>query len=591
MPDDQGTDTIPSVSTDLLIAQRSIQLLYRHILGREVSPEEMDAAYTNNPLVQQGDINAVVEDLFSSQEYRDVRATLARTADIEDCVRLLYRQLLRREISSEEMRSFRNNQDFASGNMLPLLTDFLTSDEYAQAKAKAARDAFNPREARKFIYAAYRLAFGRTPAEEEYQVWLKHLAAGKKPEGLINDFLESEEAFDFSHLGGDHISPEWLFWCAIVSFKNGIGLSLASVEEYLKPVRDGRLTMLRSLKQVIADGRLAMSSTGSLNNFFYMLGTTSRYEFDVWDSGLPVKIEAPPVHHAKADSTHKGIEVSAIASLYKGDDFIESFLDNIVNQTIFKERCELIIIDAASPGNEYEVIAPYLKTFDNIRYTRTDKRIGIYEAWNLGISLARGRFITNTNLDDLRRRDSFEIQRSLLLAHEHVDVVYQDFYYSMEQGLTFEEIAAHGILCRLPVINMNGLVSFNSPHNAPMWRKAIHSDVGLFDPSYKSAGDCDLWIRSLLAGKTFFKSNDPHVAYYINPEGISTSADSPGVREHAAIMRRLSNQILPAIAKLGSDEFAEMLGASDLRTPPGKSKYELVQDQLLDLGWVNDRRR
>ena len=39
---------------------------------------------------------------------------------------------------------------------------------------------------------------------------------------------------------------------------------------------------------------------------------------------------------------------------------IESFLEDITNQTCF-EKCELVIIDGASPGNELEVISKYQK--------------------------------------------------------------------------------------------------------------------------------------------------------------------------------------------------------------------------------------
>ena len=54
-------------------------------------------------------------------------------------------------------------------------------------------------------------------------------------------------------------------------------------------------------------------------------------------------------------------KVSIITSLYKGGDFIKGFLDDIVSQTIFDEKCELIIIDANSPDNEKDIILEYQK--------------------------------------------------------------------------------------------------------------------------------------------------------------------------------------------------------------------------------------
>jgi cellulose synthase/poly-beta-1,6-N-acetylglucosamine synthase-like glycosyltransferase len=94
-------------------------------------------------------------------------------------------------------------------------------------------------------------------------------------------------------------------------------------------------------------------------------------------------------------------KISIITSVYDGDDHIEGFLEDITRQTIFKEKCELILINANSPGNEEEVINQYLKKFpDNIVYKRLDKDPGIYGVWNMGIELSTGEFLTNANLDD-----------------------------------------------------------------------------------------------------------------------------------------------------------------------------------------------
>ena len=54
-------------------------------------------------------------------------------------------------------------------------------------------------------------------------------------------------------------------------------------------------------------------------------------------------------------------KISIITSLYKGGEFIKGFLDDIVGQTIFKDECELIIIDANSPEGEKEIILEYQK--------------------------------------------------------------------------------------------------------------------------------------------------------------------------------------------------------------------------------------
>lgn len=269
-----------------------------------------------------------------------------------------------------------------------------------------------------------------------------------------------------------------------------------------------------------------------------------------------------PKHYASLHAPkNPGILVSAIASLYRGGDYIEQFLDNITSQTIFAEHCELIIIDADSPENESEVIARYMARFPNIVYHRAATRIGIYEAWNLGVSMSRGRYLTNTNLDDLRRFDSLERQVEILEKFPFVDVVYQDFYYSFEGKAPFEKSAAVGYKSEVPVVTPYNLMLSNSPHNAPMWRRALHDEMGMFDASFRSAGDYEFWLRCIKAGKTFYKVNDPHVVYFVNPEGLSTRPDTRGIEEANRITKRHGGKLLSPWLLSSDQEFLDKLSS------------------------------
>lgn len=236
--------------------------------------------------------------------------------------------------------------------------------------------------------------------------------------------------------------------------------------------------------------------------------------------------------------------VSVIASLYEGGRFIETFMHNVCSQTIFREWCELIVVDAASPEGEAEVISRYMKEFSNVRYIRTPERIGIYEAWNLGIRAAAGDLLTNANLDDLRRHDSLEIQASTLQDRPDADVVYQDVYYSLEPCLPFERVAQFDYRSRVPLLTPAVMLSFNPPHNAPMWRRSLHDEMGMFDTRYRSAGDYEFWLRCAKAGKVFTQVSEPHVVYYQNPVGCSTRADTTGHGETREITARYAPLLL-----------------------------------------------
>lgn len=255
--------------------------------------------------------------------------------------------------------------------------------------------------------------------------------------------------------------------------------------------------------------------------------------------------------------------VTAIASLYRGGAFIDAFMENVCSQTIFRDACELIVVDAASPEGEADTIRRWMADFPNVRYLRTPERIGIYEAWNLGLREARGEFVTNTNLDDLRRRDSFELQAAALLSLPEADVVYQDVHYALQPRLPFERVAAFGFTSRVPRVTPAVMLAFNPPHNAPMWRRRLHDELGPFDTRYRSAGDYEFWLRCVAAGKVFHRIDEPLSVYYQNPEGISTRADTPGHRETREISARYAASLLCAAVegRRGATASAEASGA------------------------------
>lgn len=223
--------------------------------------------------------------------------------------------------------------------------------------------------------------------------------------------------------------------------------------------------------------------------------------------------------------------VSVITSLYNGREFLEFFLQNITEQTLHKDDYEVIIINVQPSQGETELIESYQQRFDNIRLITVEERIGIYEAWNLAIEQSKGILITNANVDDVRRQDCLEIQARHLLENPEVSVAYSDVFYTFLPNLAFDLSAKCDLKTQLPTVNKFNILKYNSPHNAPMWRRSLHDRMGYFDTSYRSASDHDFWIRSALEGAKFLKIDDTLISYFFNPQGMSTRKDSPGAKE------------------------------------------------------------
>ena len=82
----------------------------------------------------------------------------------------------------------------------------------------------------------------------------------------------------------------------------------------------------------------------------------------------------------------------------------------------------------------------------------------------------------------------------------------------------------------------------NSPHCFPVWRKSIHDRFGLFDTSYFSSADYDMWFRVLIGGGKLSKMDDIIGLYYANPNSISRKKETleKAVNEVMEIRRKYS---------------------------------------------------
>lgn len=424
----------------------------------------------------------------------------------------------------------------------------------------------SPDETEGLVIRIYQLALRRMPSLEERIHWSNAVASRQMSVSrVVAAISNSPEAKQLS--SPDHLLPDvpngklvqFAYDCIL-----GRGAMAAEIVHW-----DHRISQQHLARNVVVASLFTQKATEVLAkqgpvfnpNVCDVMGTGTLINVKDWQkraSAVTEPFQGPSTKTYQSLAFPRNtneVLVSAVASLYRGGDYIEQFLENITSQTIFSSCCELIIIDADSPENEYEVISSYMKRFPNIVYHRAPTRIGIYEAWNVGVAMAQGKYVTNTNLDDLRRNDSFERQVEILEKFPFVDVAYQDFYYSFDGKASVAKTAAVGVKSDVPVITPYNLMRSNSPHNAPMWRRSIHDDVGFFDESYRSAGDYDFWLRCVEAGKVFYKINDPHVVYFVNPEGLSTQPNTRGHEEGKQVTQLHGRVIISDKLLCSDDEF------------------------------------
>ena len=216
-------------------------------------------------------------------------------------------------------------------------------------------------------------------------------------------------------------------------------------------------------------------------------------------------------------------KISILTSVYNGDEHIEGFLKDITSQSIF-DKCELILVNCNSPGNEREIILKYVEKYGNIVYKELDEDPGIYGAWNLAIELSTGEFLTNANLDDRRATNQIETLARTLMNNSNIDLVYSFSYRTEKPNELFKNNTSFGQVYQTYDFSKENMVKC-LPGAMPVWRKSMHERCGLFDESFKMAGDWEMWLRAVDNGSEFRRVEGAHGLYYDNPEGLSTNKE------------------------------------------------------------------
>jgi O-antigen biosynthesis protein len=224
--------------------------------------------------------------------------------------------------------------------------------------------------------------------------------------------------------------------------------------------------------------------------------------------------------------------VTALVSTYNAERFLAACLEDLEAQTI-AGQLEIVVIDSGSEQNEKGVVEEFQRRFRNIVYLRTERET-LYESWNRGVALARGRYITNANTDDSHRRDALERLADALDADPQADFAYADYAWSSEPNDQFA--AAHACReVRHPPYHPAQAMFFSVIGCHPMWRRRAFDKVGRFDPEYSVIGDYEFLLRCVAAGLKPVQVPQILSLFFQNPQGLtlqSTRAQEQLVRLH-----------------------------------------------------------
>ncbi|GBF82289.1 glycosyltransferase [Aphanothece sacrum] len=191
--------------------------------------------------------------------------------------------------------------------------------------------------------------------------------------------------------------------------------------------------------------------------------------------------------------------VSVIVSLYNAADKLPLFLRTLQHQTLIQRgEAEVILVDSGSPGDEYQVFQQLADELNiPIVYARSKKRETIQTAWNRGIDLSSGRFLSFLGVDETILPGCLEI-----LAEE------------LDEDPELDWVIGHSLVTNVDKQGswVNDVMSYNRQNYkqdlvyletcylswvGALYRRSIHDRFGYYDGSFRGAGDTEFKSRIL----------------------------------------------------------------------------------------------
>ena len=241
--------------------------------------------------------------------------------------------------------------------------------------------------------------------------------------------------------------------------------------------------------------------------------------------------------------------VSILMPVFKTAPYLRVAVDSLLSQTF--TDFELIVLNDCSPDNAEEI----LDTYDDVRIVRYKgvKNVGLSNVLNVGIEMARGKYIARMDSDDISLPNRLQIQVDYLEAHPDVDLASAGMrLFGAKEGTWIREINPEKVKIE---------ALFHSPvlHASSVWRKDSFEKQGLrFRQETVPAEDYDLWTRAMLKGLKLVNLPEVLYEYRIHESQATMQTDKTAVKSREVQMAYLQDA-LPSLSDSNRIAFPKKL--------------------------------
>lgn len=186
------------------------------------------------------------------------------------------------------------------------------------------------------------------------------------------------------------------------------------------------------------------------------------------------------------------MKISLITATLNGGDILDDTIKSVFEQS-YKD-IEYIVVDGASTDNTDSVVRRWSSLFGQRMKYIQGKDSGINEAINKGIKLATGDVVglihagdTFTGIDVIERiAETFSL-------NEQADLLYGDVHFVSSKDKTQISRYYSGANFKRSMMK----IGYAPPHPSLYCRRELFEKYGLYNETYRVAGDFEMFVRLL----------------------------------------------------------------------------------------------
>ena len=227
--------------------------------------------------------------------------------------------------------------------------------------------------------------------------------------------------------------------------------------------------------------------------------------------------------------------ITVLMTVFNGGQYLKKSIQSILDQT-YKDF-ELLTIDDASTDNSLETIKSFHD--DRIRLSSNKENIGQSKSLNIGLKLAKGKYVARIDADDIAFPQWLEEQYAFIESYPGYSVV-------STNALVIDECNRIRRIYRSPISQEDIVLrSFTfSPinHVGCIFNKKIVLDNGGYVEEYKIAADYGLWSKLIRNNCKITSLKTILVAIRAHSRSLSRSENgAQELQDLADIMRKNIN--------------------------------------------------